>query len=254
MTGRILRSSIPPEQRELEKKREQLKQEERLNRPFISYSGKINYATTLIDCALACDDLLNLANKCLEETLVVGFDMEWPFSFQTGPGKTALIQISPSLDICHLLHIPNLKSLPQGLVEFLQHPKVRLTGVNIKNDVRKLSRDFAIFDVDKLIANCVDSGVLANTILPFTQRWSMEKLVDYVLKMKISKDKKVRMSKWHVLPLKENQKKYAAIDGYASLLLYLELKKLEKVPMEDQEPSKESNILNVNPLKGWTTL
>lgn len=73
-----------------------------------------------------------MANECLEETLVVGFDMEWPFNFQTGSGKTALIQISPNLDVCHLLHLPELKNLPKGLFEFLHHPKVKLTGVNIK--------------------------------------------------------------------------------------------------------------------------
>lgn len=73
-----------------------------------------------------------LANKCTEDEFVVGFDMEWPFNFQTGSGKTALIQISPSLDICYLLHLPQIEKLPKGLTEFLHHPKVKLTGVNIK--------------------------------------------------------------------------------------------------------------------------
>lgn len=58
--------------------------------------------------------------------------MEWPFSFQTGAGKTALIQISPNLDITYLLHVSELKNLPAGLCEFLAHPNVRLTGNNIK--------------------------------------------------------------------------------------------------------------------------
>lgn len=241
MYTRRLRSAIPPEEKELELKRRKLEEQEKLNRPYIKYSGKINYVTTLIDCALACDDLLTMANKCTEETFVIGFDMEWPFSFQTGPGRTALIQISPSLDICHLLHLPELKKLPKVLKEFLEHPKVRITGVNIKNDIRKLCRDFkGLFDVDQLLANCIDSGVMANKILPFTQRWSMEKLVDYVLKMKISKDKKVRMSKWHVMPLSKPQKIYAAIDGYASLLLYQELKKWELELLKEQD----KNTLN----------
>lgn len=39
-------------------KRKKMDQEAKLNRPFISYSGKVNYATNLIDCAIACDELL----------------------------------------------------------------------------------------------------------------------------------------------------------------------------------------------------
>ncbi|XP_030760147.1 Werner Syndrome-like exonuclease [Sitophilus oryzae] len=228
MTERMrLRSSVPPEERELEIKRKKQEIEEKLNRPMIEYSGKINYTTTFLDCAFTCDDLLSIADNCSDDHMVVGFDMEWSFNFQTGPDRTALIQISPTLDVCHLLHISELRSLPKGLVKFLEHPKVRLTGVNIKNDVRKLSRDFIGFDAEKLVNNCIDSGVMANTVLPVTQRWSMEKLVDYVLKMKINKDKKVRMSRWHKVPLRTDQQVYAAIDGYASLLLYHELKKIE---------------------------
>lgn len=34
------------------------------------------------------------------------------------------------------------------------------------------------------------------------------------LKMCINKDKKVRMSKWHIIPLSKEQKKYAATDAY----------------------------------------
>ncbi|KAH1015554.1 hypothetical protein HUJ05_013262 [Dendroctonus ponderosae] len=222
-----LRSAVPPEEKELEQKRQQLEAEEKLNRPFINHTGKINYVTSLIDCAIACDELLEMANKCLDQVFVVGFDLEWPFSFQTGPGKTALMQICPTTHICHLFHFTHLKKLPKGLYEFLQHPKVRLTGINIKNDVRKLARDFGGFDVNKLLNNCIDSGVMANGILPVTQRWSMEKLVDYVLKMKVNKDKSVRMSKWHIVPLSKEQIQYAATDGYASLLIYIKLKETE---------------------------
>ena len=64
--------------------------------------------------------------------MVVGFDMEWSFSFQTGPDRTAVIQISPDLNICYILHVSKFKNLPKSLSEFLAHPNVRLTGNNIK--------------------------------------------------------------------------------------------------------------------------
>ncbi|XP_066262558.1 3'-5' exonuclease-like [Euwallacea similis] len=222
-----LRSQVPQAERDAEINRKKAEKEEKLNRPLLGYNGKIVYANNLIECAMACHDLLNMAIACTEETFVVGFDMEWPFSFKTGSGKTSLIQISPNLEVCYLLHLPELKKLPKGLFEFLHHPKIQLAGINIKNDVRKLSRDYKGFNTDKLVDSCVDIGVLANNILPCKQRWSMESLVDRVLCMKINKDNKVRMSKWQVVPLDENQMTYAAIDGYASLRLYLELKALD---------------------------
>ncbi|KAL1513887.1 hypothetical protein ABEB36_003227 [Hypothenemus hampei] len=222
-----LRSSVSAEDRELEKLKKQQEIEEKLNRPYINYTGQIRYCNDLIDCAIACDELLLMVNESYDDEFVIGFDMEWPFNFKTGSGKTALIQISPNLKICYLLHIPLLKRLPKGLYELLHNPKIRVTGVNIKNDVRKLARDYPGFNVDQLLNSCLDTGDLANRVLPCTQRWSMEKLIDYVLKMKINKSNKVRMSKWNVVPLSQNQIIYAAIDAYASLLLYKELKKLE---------------------------
>lgn len=46
--------------------------------------------------------------------------------------------------------------------------------------------------------------------------------------MRINKDKKVRNSKWHIIPLSKEQLEYAAIDAYASLRLHLHLKELEE--------------------------
>lgn len=63
--------------------------------------------------------------------IVMGFDMEWPFSFQTGAGKTAVIQLSPDLNSCFILHVSEMETLPDNFKKLLIHPKVRLTGVNI---------------------------------------------------------------------------------------------------------------------------
>lgn len=76
-----------------------------------------------------------MAVECEDELFVVGFDMEWPFNFVEGPGKTAVIQISSSLRECIILHVSALKTIPKSLTEFLKHPKVRLAGVNIKKCV-----------------------------------------------------------------------------------------------------------------------
>lgn len=66
------------------------------------------------------------------EMIPIAFDMEWPFTFQTGPGKTAVLQLCSNIDVCYVLHIANLKKLPAALVQLLTHDKVCLHGVNIK--------------------------------------------------------------------------------------------------------------------------
>lgn len=58
--------------------------------------------------------------------------MEWPFNFKTGPGKTALIQLSPTINDCFLFHVAELNKLPKALTVLLSHSNVRLVGVNIK--------------------------------------------------------------------------------------------------------------------------
>ncbi|XP_046421103.1 Werner Syndrome-like exonuclease isoform X1 [Neodiprion fabricii] len=187
----------------------------------ILFEGKINYADTFGDCAMACDEVLQLVQKKTDIIVPIGFDLEWPFSFQTGSGKTALIQICMDYKICHLLHVYELRKLPAALIELLIHPKVRLVGVNIKNDVWKLGRDFKEFPSQKVVENnCIDCGTFANATLNRSCRWSMANLTAYVLQKEISKDPKVRRSKWHIQPLSDAQKSYAATDAYVSLLLY----------------------------------
>lgn len=67
-----------------------------------------------------------------KEIVPIGFDIEWPFNFQTGSGKTALVQICLEDSVCYLLYVYSLKKLPAAFVELLCHPKVKLVGVNIK--------------------------------------------------------------------------------------------------------------------------
>lgn len=232
-----LRRRLTPEEKEEEEKRlkliaektvaeEKLKTARKSVRPFAKFKGKIVYHTEFLEIAIISDNLLEKAATS-SELFVIGFDLEWPFSFQTGPGKTATIQISPDEKTCYIFHVSKLKNLPKSLSELLIHSNVRITGNNIKQDVRKLARDFLGFDGDKMVENCVDLGTLANGIVSTTQRWSLEKLVDHFLDLRIDKSKKIRMSQWHVIPLSKAQQAYAATDSYVSLVLYTLIKNKE---------------------------
>ena len=185
--------------------------------PMVTYDGKIHYFSDFYDIAESFESLIKKVEaREGEEKVGVAFDMEWTFSFQTGPERTALIQVCIDLNECFLFHLPLLKKLPASLALFLNHPRVILHGVNIKNDLRKLERDFPIIKADTMIENCIDLGVWHNEVLNSSGRWSLERLTLQTLKMRVDKSRHIRQSKWHILPLNENQRKYAAIDVFVS--------------------------------------
>lgn len=187
--------------------------------PMVTYDGKIHYLSDYYDIADAFDRLIKkVESREGSEMVGVAFDAEWTFSFQSGPEKISLIQVCLDLDECYLFHIPKLKKFPASLSVFLNHPRVQLHGVNIKNDFRKLERDFPNIKADPLIEKCLDLGVWYNEVFNSSGRWSMERLVLQTLRLRMDKSRNVRMSKWHIMPLNENQLKYAAIDVFVSKL------------------------------------
>ncbi|XP_067627210.1 3'-5' exonuclease [Eurosta solidaginis] len=210
--------------------------------PFIKYKGAIKYYTEGHDIAEASDFINQWVEKQMHMDVVpMAFDMEWPFSFQTGPGKSAVIQICVEENCCYVFQLTNLKRLPAALVALLKHPKVRLHGVNIKSDFRKLARDFPEVNADELIEKCIDLGVWCNKVCQTGGRWSLERLANYIVEKAVDKNKKVRMSKWHIIPLDENQLLYAAIDVYIGQVIYRELKKREKIKLKNEQEFLEKN-------------
>ncbi|XP_046991687.1 Werner Syndrome-like exonuclease isoform X1 [Schistocerca americana] len=197
---------------------------------FLRFKGEINYCATIGDCGMACESLMEMLTN-LDE-MVVGFDMEWPVNSKTGSGKTSLIQICHDENVCHLFHVSQMRNIPVALAHFLNHPKVRLAGLNIKSDLWKLIRDFPIKFQSMDEMKIIDLGVLANKVLNCSQRWSLERLVRYVLHKNLDKNDAVRKSNWQLELLSEEQKHYAAADALASFVLFHELTSKKKVKCE----------------------
>ncbi|XP_023707539.1 Werner Syndrome-like exonuclease isoform X2 [Cryptotermes secundus] len=147
--------------------------------PNLSFMGTVHYCRTEKECGRACESLMKQVET--QEELVIGFDMEWPVHFKTGSGKTALIQICAEEQTCYLFHVSCMRSLPEAFVHLLKHPKFKLVGVNIKNDLWKLSRDFGITVKPLIESRVVDLGELANETLRSGQRWSLDRLVLHVI-------------------------------------------------------------------------
>lgn len=64
-----------------------------------------------------------------------------------------------------------------------------------------MQRDFPEVSADALIEKCVDQGVWCNEICETGGRWSLERLANFIAKKAMDKSKKVRVSKWYVIPL-----------------------------------------------------
>uniref|UniRef100_A0A1B0BJC2 3'-5' exonuclease n=1 Tax=Glossina palpalis gambiensis TaxID=67801 RepID=A0A1B0BJC2_9MUSC len=183
---------------------------------YVKYGGKIVYLTDMSEIAEAADSLIQWVERQQHVPIPLSFDMEWPFSFQTGPGKTSVVQICLELNCCYVFQLTNLRKLPAALVALMKHPRVRMHGVNIKNDVQKLARDFPEMKLDDLKHRCIDLGTWCNEINETGCRWSLDRLCNYLINQTVDKNKKVRMSNWHVVPLNKDQLMYAAIDVYVN--------------------------------------
>ncbi|KAK9503531.1 hypothetical protein O3M35_010070 [Rhynocoris fuscipes] len=190
----------------------------------LKFKGKTYYYTEFQDIAEASEKLLSLADLSPEE-LVLGFDQEWP---PTATGKVSLMQICPNEHECYIFQFSGIRSLPKVLLHLLKHPKVKITGLNIKNDIRKLGKDFKIDVFSILNNNTIELSTLANQVLNCFERWSLARIVLNQFGVSLSKDPKVRCSNWANKDLSEAQLMYAATDAYASLLCYLHLDRLRR--------------------------
>jgi werner syndrome-like exonuclease len=147
------------------------------NLPMMDYDGKISYYIDYFDIALCFESLLQKVNSMPgdDETgnIACAFDLEWPTDFKIGGGpmKTAVMQICIDIGTCYVIQMSKLDRIPASLTEFLYHQKIILHGVNIKNDLRKLGRDFPIINSDRLIEKCVDLGTYYNSVFASSQRW-----------------------------------------------------------------------------------
>lgn len=184
--------------------------------PMVKYDGKIKYLREFYDVAETFDSLLTQIQKS-DSAVPVSFDLEWTFDYKTGPHPTAVLQVCCDLDQCYIVQMSDLsKKIPVSFSAFLNHPNSILHGVNIKNDLRKLARDFPCFNGDKLIEKCLDLGEFYNSVFNSQERWSLDRLTAQTLKARVDKSRHLRMSNWNRTPLSETQLMYAAIDVYVS--------------------------------------
>ncbi|KAG0263925.1 hypothetical protein BG011_007758 [Mortierella polycephala] len=164
------------------------------------------------------------------------FDAEWrPFNRLGKPGKLALIQLGDDRAV-YLFHVFHMKKFPQTLTHILQDEKIIKVGINIRNDARKLFKDWGI-----ACASLVELGSLCIQVIddPSSQRKvrSMERLARELLGHSVEKVALTRMGNWELKYLDSDQLVYAANDAFVTYEVAHRIMELQK-----SRPPKEYEI------------
>ncbi|KAJ7542444.1 hypothetical protein O6H91_10G107000 [Diphasiastrum complanatum] len=149
-----------------------------------------------------------------------GMDLEWkPNRYTHEDNKVALLQLCSDKE-CLMLQMLFLDLMPQGLVNFLLDAERKIAGVGIKEDTKKLRRDYGL----------QSSGVVELTVLavqkigkPKCKKMGLKSLLKEVTGLVIEKPKRITMSNWAQPSLDRHQIKYACIDAWASYAIYEKL-------------------------------
>ncbi|XP_062410849.1 bifunctional 3'-5' exonuclease/ATP-dependent helicase WRN isoform X2 [Sardina pilchardus] len=186
--------------------------------PFLEFTGTIIYSQEKNDCSFLSEDL----RSCLTPGAAIGFDLEWPPSFTKGKTKkVAMVQLCASEQKCYLFHLSSMSGFPPGLKMLLEDETLKKVGVGIEGDKWKLLSDF-----DIKLRNFVELSDLANEKLRCMEKWSLNGLVKHLFRMQLFKEKDVRCSQWDEFELTQDQKRYAATDAYAGLIIHQKLESM----------------------------
>ncbi|XP_071008187.1 bifunctional 3'-5' exonuclease/ATP-dependent helicase WRN isoform X1 [Oncorhynchus clarkii lewisi] len=187
--------------------------------PYLEFTGTVIFSQEKNDCSFLSDEL----RSSLSPGSAVGFDIEWPPSFTKGQKKkVALVQLCASVEKCYLFHLSPMSRFPTGLKIFLEDETIQKVGVGIEGDMWKLLSDF-----DVKLKNFVELGDLANGRLRCGERWSLDGLVKHLFKKRLFKQQDVRCSNWDDFELSQEQKRYAATDAYAGLIIHNKLNTMD---------------------------
>ena len=179
-----------------------ISKEEVAQMPLVSFDKEI----------IVIDNLegVSQAVAYLKSHPVIGFDTETKPAFKKGQKhKVALIQLATA-DYCFLFRL-NIIGFPEELADLLCDKSTLKIGLSIKDDYMTMRR-MAKFDPSGFIE--LQSFVKNYNI----GEASLQKIYAILFGEKISKSQ--RLSNWEAETLSEGQKRYAAIDAWACLVIY----------------------------------
>ncbi|RRC97133.1 3'-5' exonuclease [Prevotella sp. OH937_COT-195] len=178
--------------------------------PRVLFEGRIITILTAGETEKAVEYLLSAP--------ILGIDTETRPSFRRGvTHKVSLLQVSTT-DTCFLFRL-NYTDLTPALIRLLEDEKVPKVGLSLNDDIRSLQarktfKPGFFIDLQKHVS---EIGI---------EDMSLQKLYANLIGQRISKTQ--QLSNWEADILQEKQKRYAATDAWACIMLYKELSRLKK--------------------------
>lgn len=177
----------------------------------VTFEGS-SIETTLTDKASVAEAwLLDVYSKYGGTHSVVGLDTEWMPDDVPSKMKAAILQLCVE-NTCLILQLVHMDDMPDGLRRFLVDTKFTFVGVQVKNDMRKLRKEYGL-ECEK----GVDVLDVARREWPRRFEGSgLKHLAKELLGLEMKKPKTVSTSQWHVRELSYEQVEYACLDAYVS--------------------------------------
>lgn len=192
--------------------------------PRVLFPGRIITILTEGEAEKAVDYLMKAD--------ILGFDTETKPIFKKGRhNKVALLQVS-TIDTCFLFRLNRIGLCP-SLVRLLETTQMKKIGLSWHDDIMSLHKrgDFNAAGFFELQDHMKELGI---------KDMSLAKLYANLFGERISK--REQLSNWEADVLSEKQKKYAATDAWACIMLYNEYQRLketndyELIVVKEEEP------------------
>ena len=176
--------------------------------PRALFEGRIEIVLSESEAAKAVDYLLKQP--------IIGIDTETRPSFRKGVKYyVSLLQVS-SRDICFLFRLKHT-GMCESIIRLLEDTTIPKIGLSLHDDIRQL-HEVAKFQPGYFIE-------LQDKVKDFgVEDLSLQKLFANFFGERISKGQ--RLTNWEADILSESQKRYAATDAWACILLYEEMERL----------------------------
>ena len=175
--------------------------------PRALFEGRIEVVLSESEAAKAVDYLLKQP--------IIGIDTETRPSFRKGVKYyVSLLQVS-SRDICFLFRLKHT-GMCESIIRLLEDTTIPKIGLSLHDDIRQL-HEVAKFQPGYFIE-------LQDKVKDFgVEDLSLQKLFANFFGERISKGQ--RLTNWEADILSESQKRYAATDAWACILLYEEMER-----------------------------
>lgn len=176
--------------------------------PRALFEGRIEVVLSESEAAKAVDYLLKQP--------IIGIDTETRPSFRKGVKYyVSLLQVS-TRDICFLFRLKHTGMCP-SIIRLLEDKTVPKIGLSLHDDLHQL-HEVAQFEPGNFVE--LQHKVKAFGVVDL----SLQKLFANFFGERISKGQ--RLTNWEADILSESQKRYAATDAWACVLLYEEMERL----------------------------